>query len=572
VKHDAQTMVSALTIPEALRQLVGVMSAARRRQLTGVFLLMLLGAAVEVAAIGSVVPFLAALTGQANVLPRPFSALAASPAVALVFLAAVLAASSIRLLLSRASQRFTAGLAHDLAMETQRRILAQPYGFHVQRHSSEMVASLEKVHLLAFGFVQQALTTVVAMVVGLVILLTLMAIDPVASLVACASLGIVYGLISTLARRRFARFSEVFGSAYDERIKLVQESLGGIRDLIIDQSQSAYLESFRKVDERFTRSLADSAFLMGLPRYLIEPAAVAVVAGLAILLAGRDGGLNAAIPALGAIALGGLRLLPLMQQAFSGWANMASHRAVVGQVLELLRLPVREEVAGDPLPFNQSLTLRAVTFAYPGRADPALADISLSIARGERIGLVGETGSGKSTLADLAMGLLVPDRGTVDVDGQPLGPDNVRGWQRNVAHVSQNIFLADASIARNIAFGRPDEPIDMERVRQAAARADIAGFVDGLPQGFETLVGERGARLSGGQRQRIALARALYKRAPLLVLDEATNELDESTEARILDNLFADKDLTILVIGHRPSALRHCDRIMRLSDGRIVEG
>jgi ATP-binding cassette subfamily B protein len=572
MKLDKQAMAPAPSVAGMLRQLFDVIAPRRRRQLASVLTLMLIGAAAEVAVIGAVVPFLAMLTGQTKALPGPLAALPDTQAVAMLFLVAVLAASAIRLLLARASQRFSAGLAHDLAMGTQRRILAQPYSFHVERHSSEMVASLDKVHLVAFGIVQQALTTIVAIVVGLVILLFLLAIDPLASLVAFLSLGLVYALIAGLARRRFARFSEVFGSAYDERVKLVQESLGGIRDLIIDQSQPAYLESFRKVDRRFTDSLADSIFLAGLPRYLIEPAAVAVVAVLAMVLAGREGGLNAAIPALGAIALGGLRLLPLMQQAFSGWASIASNRSVAGQVLDLLRLPVREQVAAPPLPFNTAIALRDMTFSYPGRAEPALANVSLRIARGERVALVGDTGSGKSTLADLIMGLLVPDRGTVEIDGTALDADRIGAWQRNIAHVSQSLFLADASIARNIAFGAPDEALDMDRVREAATKAEIADFIDSLPDGFETSVGERGTRLSGGQRQRIAIARALYKNAPLLVLDEATNALDESIEARILDNLLADKGRTILVIGHRPSALRHCDRIVRLADGRIVAG
>jgi ATP-binding cassette subfamily B protein len=572
LKNDGGTEAPAPSLTGALRQLFETLSRARRRQLVALFLLMLAGAGAEVAVIGSVVPFLAMLTGQSASVPRLFGGLAYSPAVAVAFIAAVLIAAAIRLLLARSSQRFTAGVAHDLAMATQRRILDQPYSFHVQRHSSEMVASLEKVHLVAFGVIQQALTTAVALVVGLVLLLFLIAIDPKASLVAFASLGLVYLAISRAVSGRFARFSDIFSTTYDDRIKLVQESLGGIRDLIIDQSQPAYLESFRKSDERFTRALADSIFLAGLPRYLIEPAAVVVVAGLAILLAVRAGGIGAAIPVLGAIALGGLRLLPLMQQAYSGWASMAANRGVVGQVLELLHLPLREEAsAAEPLPFRDAITLRGLTLTYPGRSEPALEGISLRIGRGERVALTGETGSGKSSLADLIMGLLQPDTGSVEIDGVGLTAANLRAWQRNVAHVSQSIFLADATIARNIAFGIPNQPIDMDRVRKSAEQAEIAGFIDSLPQGFETIAGERGARLSGGQRQRIAIARALYKAAPLLVLDEATNALDEATEARILDTLFVDKGLTILIIGHRPSALRHCGRVVRLSGGRIVD-
>jgi ATP-binding cassette, subfamily B, bacterial PglK len=191
--------------------------------------------------------------------------------------------------------------------------------------------------------------------------------------------------------------------------------------------------------------------------------------------------------------------------------------------------------------------------------------------RGQRIALVGETGSGKSTLADLLMGLLTPESGRILVDGHPLVPADIRSWQRNIAHVSQSIFLADASIARNIAFSVADELPDIARVRDAAAKAGISAFIESLPGGYETIVGERGARLSGGERQRLGIARALYKNAPLLVLDEATNALDEETEAKVLDRVFADKERTIVIITHRQSALRRCDQVVRLHDGRRVD-
>jgi ABC-type bacteriocin/lantibiotic exporter with double-glycine peptidase domain len=168
------------------------------------------------------------------------------------------------------------------------------------------------------------------------------------------------------------------------------------------------------------------------------------------------------------------------------------------------------------------------------------------------------------------MGLLRPDAGQILVDGIVLAPDNIRAWQKNVAHVAQSIFLADASIARNIAFSAAEEPVDVDRVRKAAAAAGIADFIDSLPEGFQTEAGERGVRLSGGQRQRIGIARALYKDAPLLILDEATNALDEAMEEQVLSSLFADKERTIIVIAHRPSALKHCDQVVTLSGGKLA--
>jgi ATP-binding cassette, subfamily B, bacterial PglK len=242
-------------------------------------------------------------------------------------------------------------------------------------------------------------------------------------------------------------------------------------------------------------------------------------------------------------------------------------------VLDLLRLPVPDELGAleqpGPLPFDWAIELDAVSFAYPGRSEPAVHNVSLTIERGAHLALAGKTGSGKSTLADLIMGLLQPQEGHIRVDCVPLLSANRRQWQANIAHVPQAIFLADASIARNIALSVHEDAVDLDRVRRAAELSLLSEFVASLPDGFETMVGERGVRLSGGQRQRLGIARALYKQAKLLVLDEATNALDEDTEARLLANLFADKSRTILMVTHRKSAIPHCDRIVHMAGGRL---
>ena len=564
----------------AFRQLYGLLSPARRRQFYRLLGLMLLGAAAELALVASAVPFLALLSGHADAgslgpLGGALTGGGRDPGqligtVAPLFILAVLAASGIRLLLSWSNQSFVLGVGHDLAVEAQRRILLQPYAFHLERSTTASIAALDKIQILVFGVLQQGMTTLVAAIIGLFIMTLLVNIDAAAALAAAAALGLAYLVVSRVTAARLARNSEIVGTAYDERIKVIQESLGGIRDVIIDQTQPLYLDEFRKIDRRFTRAEVATVFIAGSPRFLLEGAALVFVAALAIVLSGRDGGLNAALPVLGAIALGGLRLMPLLQQAFASWATLAANRSVVGQVLDLLSLPVpAEREPAAALPFHHSIRLTDVGYSYPGRPAPAVDGVSLEINRGERLGLAGETGSGKSTLADLLMGLLPPRSGRIAVDGVELGPANVDAWRRNIAHVSQSIFLADASIARNIAFSVAIERVDMDRVRQAAKQAEIADFIGQLPKQYDTIVGERGVRLSGGQRQRIAIARALYKGAPLLVLDEATNALDPDTEAKVLANILADAGRTVLIIAHRPSAMQHCDRIVRLKDGRV---
>jgi ABC-type multidrug transport system fused ATPase/permease subunit len=248
---------------------------------------------------------------------------------------------------------------------------------------------------------------------------------------------------------------------------------------------------------------------------------------------------------------------------------------MLADVVVLMQAPIVTSLPRDrakaPVPFHRDIAFDRVGFRYQARAS-ALTSVSLTIAKGERVGLIGETGSGKSTLLDVLMGLLDPTSGAVLIDGEPLVDRNRANWQAQIAHVPQMIYLADSSIASNIAFGEPEEAIDMARVRHAASRAHIDDFIAGLPHGYGTSVGERGVRLSGGQRQRIGIARALYKRASVLIFDEATSALDGKIESSIMRSIFElERGLTLVMIAHRTTTLVGCDRIVRLADGELVE-
>jgi ABC-type multidrug transport system fused ATPase/permease subunit len=567
-------------------QLYRLLSPVRRRELLSLLFLMLLGGLAELAAIGSVVPFLSLLAGQAGQMPFPwlsnlFAALGAHGvreqlvAASLLFMAAAVIAGAFRLQLAWSTQNFVLTLGHELAVEIQRRTLAQPYSYHVSRNSSEIIASLEKVRMLVFGVLLQLMRAVTAGLIAIFIVAALVRIDPFTAAIAGIAFGLLYALVSAFTRKRLARNSAVLGSAFEQRVQIILESLGGIRDVIIDNSQAVYLDEFRKVDARLNRAQATTAFIGTAPRFIIEAAGMVLIAALALAISGREGGLAQALPILGAVALGAQRLLPLIQQLYNAWSDLAGQRSVTAQVLGLLDLPVEEQTAqpGEALEIRNAVTLDKVSFTYPGRHDPALHDITLRIERGSRVALVGPTGSGKSTLADLLMGLLEPTAGTIAVDGAALTQANRRAWQRGIAHVPQAIFLADATIARNIAFGVPAADIDIERVARAAATAQLDAFIASLPDGYETSVGERGVRLSGGQRQRLGIARAVYKDAPLLVLDEATSALDDETEVAVIEALdrLGGEGRTVVIIAHRRSTIEHCDCVARLENGRLVE-
>ena len=569
-----------------LPELYGHFSRQRRRHLHLLVGLMVVGAVAELATIGSLLPFLSRLAGVQQPARVPFARVfaafgATNPneqiwVAAMLFAGIALTAGAIRLSLNWSTQMFSAMLRHELSLDVQRRILLQPYTFHLTRNSSHAVAAIDTVESLVIHIVLQLIYAFASALIALVIVAGLIYMDPFTATIAAAAFASIYLGVSLITRPRLARNSEAIGTAFEERVRIVQESIGGIRDVIVDGAQRIYLDAFSKVSHRFGMASGTTAFMGAAPRFIMESVGMAIIAIVALLIADRQGGLANALPLLGAIALGAQRLLPLVQQVYASWASISGHRSLVYEVVELLRLPIAAEDSSgspvEPLPLRHKISIEEVSFAYPGTKQPVLHDVTLEIPRGSILGLVGKTGSGKSTLADLIMGLIEPTEGRITVDRVPLTDDARLGWLRSIAHVPQAIFLADASIERNIAFGIPRERIDRERVRTAAVSAQLHEFVDSLPNGYETTVGERGIRLSGGQRQRLGIARAIYKQAPVLILDEATSALDDATEAAVMESLatLGEEGRTIIIIAHRLSTVAGCSSLVRIDEGRVT--
>lgn len=294
-----------------------------------------------------------------------------------------------------------------------------------------------------------------------------------------------------------------------------------------------------------------------------------LIALLAYVLFQQSDGASKAIPVLGALALGAQRLLPVLQQAYGAWTSILGGQASLQDVLELLDQPLPDyanQPPVEPQSFQQQIRLNNISFRYSPHSPWVLENINLTIFKGGRVGIIGATGSGKSTLLDIVMGLLQPTNGELKIDDQVITTGNHRAWQAHIAHVPQAIFLADSSIEENIAFGVPKDQIDHERVKLAARQARIADIIETWPQQYKTFVGERGIRLSGGQRQRIGIARALYKRADVIIFDEATSALDNETEQAVMQAIEGlSENLTILIIAHRLTTLKNCTQIVELT-------
>jgi ABC-type multidrug transport system fused ATPase/permease subunit len=558
----------------------------RQRQFGLLMGLMLVSAFAEVVSLGAVLPFLGILVAPDRVFGHPIAEDIAHAwgitladqlvlPLTVAFAAAALMAGAIRILLLWGINRLAFATGADLGIEVYRRTLYQPYWVHVARNSSEVISGItNKVNGVVFGVLLPLLTLVSSTVLLVAIMLALIAIDPMVASVAAVGFGASYALITWLSRQRLHRNSQRIAHEQTHVIKALQEGLGGIRDVLLDGTQPVYCDIYRQADHPLRRAQGNNAFVGQSPRYIMEALGMVLIAALAYALSRQAGGIATALPVLGALALGAQRLLPVLQQIYSAWASIAGSHASLADTIELLDQPLPAEVmqpAPTPLHFHDAIRFDVVRFRYTANGPWVLDSLNLSIPKGARVGFVGSTGSGKSTTLDLLMGLLIPTEGEILVDDQPINGNRLRAWQRTIAHVPQSIYLADTTLAENIAFGVPRNTIDLDRVQQAARQAQIADFIESGPEGYQAYVGERGIRLSGGQRQRIGIARALYKQASVLVFDEATSALDNATEQTVMDAIEGlSSDLTILMIAHRLTTVRHCDFLVELDRGRVI--
>ncbi len=548
---------------------------------------MIIASFAEVASIGAVLPFLGVLTSPEKIFAHDF----AQPLIqllqiqsaqdllllfTLIFVTAAIFAGLVRIALLWLQTRLSMAIGADFSVQVYERTLYQPYSFHVSSNSSEILAGVGKASSLALYVIQPVLIICSSVVILIAVTATLIAIQPVVALAAFFGFGFIYAVVVVITRNRIAKNSQTIAAQQGRVTKAIQEGLGGIRDVIIDGTQPVYSKSYKDAFIPMQMALASNQVVGGSPRFGVEALGMVLIAGLAHMLtsaSGAGGGVANAIPVLGALALGAQRILPVLQQIYNAYISIKGNQASIQDALDLLdqSMPVHAYAhPAKPMPFQTAITLQDVGFRYTPQGPWVLRRLNLQIPKGSRVGFVGVTGCGKSTLLDIVMGLLNQTEGALLIDNTVVSPPNTRAWQAHISHVPQAIYLADTSIAENIAFGVPAELIDLQRVKKAAQRAQIAQTIEGWSKAYDTLVGERGVRLSGGQRQRIGMARAFYKHANVIIFDEATSALDTETEAAVIQAVEAlGRDITILIIAHRLTTLKNCDQIVELVDGGI---
>lgn len=580
-------MANHLSIKSQLTCLWLHLKPRRRQHLVVLTVLMIVVSLAEVLTIGTVLPFLGVLTAPEKIfsqdLVKPFihvleiqSARELLLPFTLLFVTAAIFAGLARIALVWLQARVSMAIGADFSVEVFERTLYQPYHLHVSRNSSEILVGSQKAKDLCGSIIQPTLSIFGSVTILLAVLVVLVAIAPFVALLAFLGFGLIYIVIVRITRQMIGENSHTIAVRQSRVTKAIQEGLGGIRDVIIDGAQPVFSRVYKDALIPMQAALAANQVVGVTPRYGVEALGIVLIAGLAYMLAaasGPRGEVNNAIPVLGALALGAQRLLPVLQQIYAAYVAIKGNQASIQDALDLLDqpLPVKTLIQETkPLEFQAAITLKDLGFRYSANSPWVLRHLNLQIKKGSRVGFVGTTGTGKSTLLDIVMGLLTPTEGTMLIDDAAVSPQNSRAWQAHISHVPQSIYISDTTIAENIAFGVPIDMIDMGRVKRAARQAQIAETIEGWGKNYETIVGERGVRLSGGQRQRIGIARALYKRANVIIFDEATSALDSGTEAAVMQAVDAlSRDITLLVIAHRITTLKSCDQIVEIADGKI---
>lgn len=553
----------------------------RRLQFCLVLILMVISSFAEVISLSALLPFLTILQDKNRVINQKFFLYIENLmpivgenkllALSLFFVVAILIAGSIKILLLYLITKVSFLAGSDISYDVYRRTLYQPFKVHINRNSSEIIDGIiNKSNGVIHYAIMPMLIFINSCILAAAIFSYLISINPYLAILTIFIFGLIYGLVMFYVKISLIKNSVLISKNSINVVQSIQEGLGGIRDVILENLQEVYCKSYRSYDLALRKAQGQNQFFIQGPKFLIETIGLILLIGMGFFLSIKGGGVSDYIPLIGVVALGSQKLLPCMQQGYSAWSTMEGNRDSLKDVMTLMKQEIRQTQAGHAISFDSELLIQGVSFSHHANAKNTLTDINLSIKKGEKIGIVGPSGSGKSTLLDLIMGLIEPNIGFIKVDNVTLNQLNISSWRRKIAHVPQSIYLTDATIAENIAFGVNFDEIDQDKLDDCARRSSLSDLIGGWEDKFSTIIGERGARLSGGQRQRIGLARALYKGADVLILDESTSALDGITEMQIIDSIHdSNKNVTVIMVAHRLASLSKCSRIIEIKDGKI---
>lgn len=566
----------------------------RKRKLQVLFLLVssLLSGVLEAFSLASFLPFLSVLVNPLALENNPnyeFLRIFINEdssnnlllPLTLIFVFLTCFTALIRILNLWYAAKISASIGSDVGVKVYKKCLYQPYIKHLDKNSSIIVNAVTYQAPNVLGVFYSANFIITSLFVSIFIIFGLISIDFRLTSLITILIVFIYLLISTNIRKLLINNSKLIDNYGRKQIQSLQEGLGLIRDIILENSFELFINKFIFYDHNLNLKKSVSKFYSTFPRFLLEAIALTFLATIAFFINKANNQNYSFIALFGTYALGAQKLISSAQQIYSNWSNIESKSQDINRILSIVNnyYELENEIYSSvkPLVFKNSIDLKNINFNYSNAKKNSLKNLNISIYRGEKIAIIGTTGSGKSTLVDLIMGLLEPSSGKILIDGKELNQNfnnditDLISWRKAISHVPQNIFLADASFKENIALGVPKHLINHNNLINASKIASIHDFIKNSPDSYDGMVGERGLRLSGGQLQRIGIARAIYRKPKILILDEATSALDNKTEKKVMQSINDKcKGITIIMIAHRLSSIHNFDRVLKIEGGKII--
>ena len=573
---------------QIFKKLLFLLSASERKRAGLLLIMILIMSLLDMAGVASILPFMAVLTNPGlietnfilNSMFKASSIFGVENNKQFIFALGALVFSlliislTFKALTNYAQVRFVQMREYTIGKRLIESYLHQPYSWFLSRHSADLGKTiLSEVQQLISDGMTPLMELIAKGMVTITLITLLIIVDPKLTLIVGLSLSTAYLIIFYFVSKYLNQSGSKRLINNQLRFTTVNEAFGAAKEVKIGGLEQAYIKRFSNAAQIYARVQASQRVIAQLPRFILEGIAFGGILLMILYSMSQTGNFNSALPIISLYVFAGYRLMPAVQQIYEAFTQLTFIAPSLDKLYDDLKnlKPFNENQDQDILPFNKSITLKNIHYNYPNPSRTILKDISLNISAKSTVGLVGATGSGKTTTVDIILGLLEPQKGTLEIDGKIIRKQNSRSWQRSIGYVPQQIFLADDTIAANIAFGLEPKEINQEAVEKASKIANLHEFViDELPRKYQTTIGERGVRLSGGQRQRIGIARALYHNPQLLILDEATSALDNQTEKAVMDAIDnLDKNITIIQIAHRLNTLKKCDKIFLLEKGEL---
>ena len=574
-----------------IKNIILHLTRKRKFQLLLIFVFILASGFGEIFSIASIVPLLSAFSSPDKLwdfelirrISIAFGFITPSQLfipLTILFCLANILSSLIRLFGIWLFERFAASFGTELSTKAFRNVLYQEYSKHLLMNSSNLITA-NTTHLAQFITVVSSLLRFTTSSISVIFILsTILVVSPITGVVSITFFASIYFFISLLVRKRLSENGSIVAKKNIEQVEIIQEALGSIIDVILSGSYKFYLDKFKLIDSNMRHRTFQNRFLIFFPRYILESISFLIFAfiGLFFTLSRNDP--TQALNILGVFVLSTQKILPLLQQSFNSFSSVKAQSPSAFNFLSLLNLKIYKKRLLDKssnFVFKRSIQIKDISFNYDSFSKNkinTLSNISFTIRQGQCIGVIGSTGSGKTTLINILLGMLKPSSGKLLIDDQDIYsvdyPADLSQWQKKISYVPQSIFLSNTSIKENIAIGLNSNNIESDRINWVSDIANISDFINSLPNKYDTKVGENGSWLSEGQKQRIGIARALYKRSSLLVLDEATSSLDYKTERSIMSSISSNQQsLTIIMIAHRLPSLTNCDFIIELNNGTL---